>query len=236
MTAPRGPFEVSHVVFDVDGTLVDYVGAGRQALISTSAAIVERTGTEVAPQDLQAGFMRLFRDPEWRPRGQTAIRVESLRRVLARLDVTDIEVAEELATTYATTRDEALKPYSDVITTLETLREAGFELRAASNGNMDLAALGLDGYFASIELAPQLGVSKPDPRFFAAVAERAGVEPASMLVVGDRVDNDYEPARAAGMHALVIDRRGRVEDPSVARIEVLTEVIDLVRRPGAADR
>jgi len=229
MSAPRGPFEVSHVVFDVDGTLVDFIGARDAALLASVGRITELTGIEVAPGDLQASFMAVYRDPEWRPRGQWVIRLESFRRVLDHLDVTNDEEVDRLATTYATTRDEALKPYPDVITTLEALRAGGFELRAASNGNMDLGVVGIEHHFAAIELAPRLGVSKPDPRFFATVAERAGVRPGSMLVVGDRVDNDYEPARAAGMHALVIDRRGVIDDPSIARIEALTEVVALVR-------
>lgn len=232
MSDRPGPFDVSHVVFDVDGTLVDYVGAGRKALQATAEAIVALTGVEVAPPELQEGFLALYRDPEWRPRGQMPIRIESLRRLLAELDVSDVTEAERLAATYTTTREQALQPYPDVITTLQALTSAGFELRAASNGNMDLGALGLERYFAAVELAPALGVSKPDPRFFATVAERAGVTPASVLVVGDRVDNDYEPARAAGMHALVIDRRGRVENPSIARIDSLTEVVGLVRLFG----
>ena len=92
---------------------------------------------------------------------------------------------------------------------------------------MDLEALGLARYFAAAEYAPQLGISKPDPRFYAAVVERAGVVPSMALAVGDRVDNDYEPARAAGLHALLIDRAD-VLDGALPRVRVLTEVPALV--------
>jgi FMN phosphatase YigB (HAD superfamily) len=37
------------------------------------------------------------------------------------------------------------------------------------------------------------GVEKPSPAFFARLAEEAGVEPAKIAYVGDRVDNDVEP-------------------------------------------
>ncbi|MFN8639459.1 MAG: hypothetical protein U0360_08370 [Dehalococcoidia bacterium] len=50
-----------------------------------------------------------------------------------------------------------------------------------------------------------------------------------MLAVGDRIDNDYEPARAAGLHALLIDRAARLDD-TLPRVRALTEVAALVER------
>ena len=52
-----------------------------------------------------------------------------------------------------------------------------------------------------------LGVAKPAPQFFAAIAELVGVDPGLIAYVGDRVDNDVLPALAAGMVAVHI-RRG----------------------------
>jgi putative hydrolase of the HAD superfamily len=92
---------------------------------------------------------------------------------------------------------------------------------------MDLGPLGLAEYFTAAEYAPNLGISKPDPRFYATVVERAGVAPSSVLAVGDRVDNDYEPARAAGLHALLIDRAGAL-DAALPRVRALTELPALV--------
>ena len=42
------------------------------------------------------------------------------------------------------------------------------------------------------------GVEKPDAGFFAHVLEEAGAPAEEILYVGDRVDNDVLPARAAG--------------------------------------
>jgi FMN phosphatase YigB (HAD superfamily) len=47
----------------------------------------------------------------------------------------------------------------------------------------------------------ELGFSKPDPRVFGrltAALERRGILPKEVLMVGDRLDNDIEPARTAG--------------------------------------
>lgn len=51
------------------------------------------------------------------------------------------------------------------------------------------------------------GVEKPAPEFFARIALEARCEPGEIAYVGDRVDNDIEPALAAGMVAVHI-RRG----------------------------
>jgi len=50
-------------------------------------------------------------------------------------------------------------------------------------------------------------VSKPDPRFFDKVIEAADMPASDIAYVGDRVDNDVVPSRAAGMTAVFL-RRG----------------------------
>jgi FMN phosphatase YigB (HAD superfamily) len=51
------------------------------------------------------------------------------------------------------------------------------------------------------------GVAKPDRAFFARVVREAQVPAEAILYVGDRLDNDVLPARAAGMRTVHI-RRG----------------------------
>ncbi|MBV9592476.1 MAG: HAD family hydrolase [Actinobacteria bacterium] len=52
-----------------------------------------------------------------------------------------------------------------------------------------------------------IGVAKPDPRFFETIVERAGVSPERIAYVGDQIDNDVVPALAAGLRAIRL-RRG----------------------------
>jgi FMN phosphatase YigB (HAD superfamily) len=51
------------------------------------------------------------------------------------------------------------------------------------------------------------GVEKPSPEFFTRIATEARLAPGSILYVGDRLDNDVMPARAAGMRTAFV-RRG----------------------------
>jgi HAD superfamily hydrolase (TIGR01662 family) len=50
------------------------------------------------------------------------------------------------------------------------------------------------------------GVEKPDPGFFARIVEACGCDAASIMYVGDRIDNDILPAAAAGMQTFFVLR------------------------------
>jgi len=99
--------------------------------------------------------------------------------------------------------------YPDVVPALSALRAAGRRVVLAGNqperraAQLRALALPVDDLMTSEEL----GAEKPDAAFFAAVLARIGVEdPARVLYVGDRVDNDVLPAGAAGMATCWVTR------------------------------
>lgn len=105
-----------------------------------------------------------------------------------------------------------VRPVVGAVEVLRWLVKAGCVLGVASNSQpytireLDIALAG-DGISRSI-FRPALcfwsfehGFSKPDPRVFRLLATRLrahGIVPTEILVVGDRLDNDIEPARAQG--------------------------------------
>ncbi|MBO3747988.1 HAD family hydrolase [Streptosporangiaceae bacterium NEAU-GS5] len=99
--------------------------------------------------------------------------------------------------------------YPDVRPGLERLRQAGYQLIVAGNQPPQAydALTAMDLPVDSIHTSDGWGVSKPDLAFFDKVAAVAGVAPAEILYVGDRLDNDVLPARAAAMRTALI-RRG----------------------------
>jgi len=92
---------------------------------------------------------------------------------------------------------------------LAALRSRAYRIGIAGNqpeaAEAALRAAGVTADFIATSAA--WGVEKPSPAFFARVAEAAGVPAAEIAYVGDRIDNDVAPARAAGMTAVFI-RRG----------------------------
>ncbi len=99
--------------------------------------------------------------------------------------------------------------YADALPALQGLVAAGHVVALAGNQPLRaervLSELGLPVSFVATSAG--WGVAKPSPQFFVKVIEVAGVAPASIVYVGDRLDNDVFPAKAAGLAAILI-RRG----------------------------
>jgi len=91
---------------------------------------------------------------------------------------------------------------------LAHLARKGLQLGLASNFDNRLIGLvqalpDLCDYLDSVWVSSQVGWRKPAAEFYAALGE--GYDPQELLMVGDDRVNDYEGARAAGWHALLLD-------------------------------
>lgn len=100
--------------------------------------------------------------------------------------------------------------YPDALRSVRALTERGLGVAIAANQPAvradQLRALGFD--LAVVAMSDELGVAKPEPAFYRRVIARLGdPRPASVAYVGDRLDNDVRPARAAGLRAVWL-RRG----------------------------
>jgi FMN phosphatase YigB (HAD superfamily) len=98
--------------------------------------------------------------------------------------------------------------YPDALPCLAACRAAGWRIGVAGNqpasAEQALNQLGLD--VDVIAASETWGVEKPSPEFFARMADAAQCDPAEVAYVGDRVDNDVVPARAAGMVSVFVVR------------------------------
>jgi len=124
--------------------------------------------------------------------------------------------------------------YPDVRPALAALRDAGLAVVVAGNQPPQARAAleAMDLPVDAIRTSDEWGVEKPDPVFFARVADLAGVPAPDVAYVGDRLDNDVLPAADAGMRPVLI-RRGpwgylHAERPEAARCDVVDSLGDLV--------
>lgn len=97
------------------------------------------------------------------------------------------------------TEDEKL--YPDAEECLKKLKEK-YQIGVIANqslGTKDrLKAFGILKYIDLVIASAEEGVSKPDPQIFETALERAGCRPGNAVMVGDRLDNDINPAKRLG--------------------------------------
>jgi putative hydrolase of the HAD superfamily len=124
--------------------------------------------------------------------------------------------------------------FDDVVPVLERLRSAGMTLGIVSNFEewleRLLERLGVRELFDVRVISGVEGLEKPDPRIFRLAMERAGVEPARSVYVGDNPAFDVDPALAVGMFPVLIDRRGRYPDapgPRIASLDELPAILEI---------
>lgn len=95
--------------------------------------------------------------------------------------------------------------YDDVLPVLEHLR-GRVPLVALTNGNADLARIGLDHLFELTLSAADVGRAKPDPAMFRATCEHLGLRPGDLVHVGDDPRLDVHAAHRFGARTVWVNR------------------------------
>lgn len=125
----------------------------------------------------------------------------------------------------------AVEPYAEVPLALARLAQR-FPLYVLSNGNAEPARTSLGQHFRAAYSARGLGVAKPDPRAFQAVANRTGIPAQRWLYVGDDPHADVAGARSAGMATAWVHRHAKPWPAGLERADYefadLTELVEFL--------
>ena len=120
---------------------------------------------------------------------------------------------------------------------LAQLKERGHTLGVISNFDYRvygvLKGLGLGAYFDSVTISSEAGWAKPALEIFNAALNRHALEPGEALHVGDSEHMDLAGALAAGIAAVLIDRRAPERcaiSGRSARVASLSAVIQVADR------
>lgn len=143
---------------------------------------------------------------------------------------------------YHQTKSAYLKPYPDALSTLRRLSKtslirgvitAGLSVKQAEK----LIRLGIHGYFTpnALFISEQIGISKPNPKFFARACDDVGIKPLETMYVGDKPLMDIDPANEIGMITVRCRRKGAVEKAKGRtkpdyEIKSFYELLDILRK------
>src|SRR6185437_8033153 len=135
----------------------------------------------VSPAEMRAARESLAREEPHNAHDFTYLRLASLTRH-ARECGYEEEVAQRAFEVFFTARND-VELFSDVRPALERLRSR-FPLATLSNGNADVARIGLSELFVLSLNARQIGIGKPHPRCFERLAHELRLKPNEILYVG----------------------------------------------------
>jgi FMN hydrolase / 5-amino-6-(5-phospho-D-ribitylamino)uracil phosphatase len=194
------------VAFDLDNTLWDVAPVIERAEARLHEWLHEhcpRIPEQISLEDMRAAREALAREEPHNAHDFTYLRVTALARH-ARECGYEEEVAQRAFEVFFAARNE-LDLFAEVRPALERLRTR-YLLATFSNGNADLARIGLAELFVLSLNARQIGVGKPHPHCFERIAAELRVAPGEIVYVGDDPVLDVEASRAAGFRSAWVNR------------------------------
>ncbi len=111
----------------------------------------------------------------------------------------------------------AWRPYPEAVGILKELKHAGYRLGVISNASHTLPEtlrkVGLMPFFDTITYSFDVGAEKPDVRIFRRAIAHANTTGERSVHIGDSFEADYLGARRAGLHAVLLRRKGDPPSP-----------------------
>ena len=218
---------MTFIFFDLDGTLLD----NRADFPSVFTAVLREQGVETAAEQVQTALRESWSWYEEQVRShqgdEKAIWLAFNTQVCRALGAGERAEGMGRAVTEAFGALDRPLLFDDVLPCLDELQRRGHALgviTARPKAPRVLKPLGILDRFCVVVDALSAGSAKQDAETFYFALERAGIAADQALHVGDLLERDVIPAQAAGMRAILLDRRGRYPDADCVRIAGLVEL------------
>jgi HAD superfamily hydrolase (TIGR01509 family) len=229
---------VRAVLFDWDGTLArEGLGGVPAACAAVADYAARNLGVDARPADVERAFAAVL--PHRAP--DDGDRAPEICGVLGQAftwlgwpaSAGDVEAAARL---FFETACRGQHIYDDARAVLASLKYRGYRVGVVTNSIFAaeywrplVNGLGLAGYLETFVSSADVGLAKPNPAPFRRALADLGIPPHEAIFVGDTPATDIAGARAAGLRAILIDRRGRRREAAgylvIERLSALADVL-----------
>ena len=190
------------ILFDADGTLLDFSAAQNQAFLMSCAQF------QIANDQLMMQHYDQINQSLWEQLERKEITRSQLIKTrfslfFEQMGITGIDPAD-FGRHYAQGLAQGFNLIEGAISVLQSLQPY-FQLAVVTNGITEiqksrLAGAGLDHFFSNIIISEEIGFTKPDSAFFEQALLRCGVTDfAQVLVVGDSLSADIAGGNGFGL-------------------------------------
>jgi FMN hydrolase / 5-amino-6-(5-phospho-D-ribitylamino)uracil phosphatase len=225
------------LTFDLDDTLWECAPVLQRAEQITYAWLQQhcpRLTRQFTPVDLRERRFELARQQPQLAHRFSQLRLLSLQQALldAGLSADDARASAEAALAVFLQARHEVQLIEEVERVLAQLSRH-YVLGAITNGNVEIARIGLNRYFSLAINAEHLPRAKPHPEPFLAALQQAGCAAESCIHIGDDMEHDIRGAQRLGIHTIWVNRLQApwpdAQRPN-AEIRHLAELPDAVNR------
>ena len=194
---------IDWVFFDVGFTLINEDDAAWDRFIQVRQEL-EAQGFEVSTEAVASAVEAAAAEYSTSPVSQAIAKLTG-----------SFELGESLKPKFVW-RKELEKPYPDaerVLAALSRQYNIGVIANQSAGTKQRLESWGLLRYLSLVIASAESGLAKPDLAIFELAMERAESIPSQTVMIGDRVDNDIEPAKSLGWKTIRVKQgisRGQV--------------------------
>ncbi len=225
------------VIFDLDNTLVDFMGMKKQAITAAVHSMID------AGLKLPAGEVQERIDAIYKERGIEFQNVfdQLLYDIFQKVDY---KILSAGIIAYRRAREAALVPYPHVTMTLIELAKRGIRLAVVSDAPsreawLRLSYLNFHHLFDHVVTFEDTGERKPSPAPFRRALGLLKVRPHEALMVGDWPERDMVGAAQVGIKTVFArygDTFGTVESNADYDISDVSLLLDIINQENAGTR
>jgi len=212
---------IKAILFDLDGTLIDFK-AMKKAAIKEAAKAMVKAGLEMSEDEAYSKLDEVY----WKDiESNTAIAdfLKSLGKLEDKILAAGINgyLRGKLANT---------KSVDGAVETIKKLKKR-FKVAVVTDAPrlkawQRLNLIGMDGLFDVVVAYEDTGRRKPDRLPFEAALRRLGVKAEEAVMVGDWYERDVEGAKALGMRTVLVGEKCGKEDWCVDDLKEILSIFD----------
>ena len=226
---------IKAIIFDLDNTLVDFMGMKRNAVSAAIHAMID-AGLQLSPDEAQQRIDEIYKE-----RGIEFQNVfdQLLYDVFKKVDY---KILSAGVISYRRAREASLVPYPHVTLTLVELLKRGLKLAVVSDAPgreawLRLSYLNFAHLFDCVVTFDDTGERKPSPAPFRKALEMLRVHPDETLMVGDWPERDVVGAGQIGISTVFArygDTFGTVESNADYDINDISEILGVIEKENSS--
>lgn len=226
------------ILWDIDGTLLDFRPAECHALLSSFEKICPGECTDAMLEDYSAINRKYWEALERKEITKAEVLVQRFEEFFGKYGI-DTALAKPFNAEYQVRLGDEVHFFPKAKETVEALKQAGIRQYAVTNGtkvaqDIKLKRSGLDQLFDGIYISEVAGYDKPDKRFFQKVFQEIGnYDKGEIIIVGDSLTGDMRGGNNAGIHTCWFNPQGLEKHVTVVtehEIKSIDEVLSVIQK------